>query len=251
MIRFETAALPRVRRVLREVPSYRAPIVMPGTLVRLKQTTIYRWIRRAKRRAEYLAYERGLYTSGIVDSEALGHDDPEFVGYQPSNWFVVRRMLRGRTVGPADTFLDVGSGKGRVLVAASRYPFGRVIGIEINDGLNRIARVNLESARCKRRCGDVEVITADVRDWAISDDVNYVYLFNPFGGLSFHRFLANLVDSLDRNPRAVTIIYLNPTLADAIERTGRFRLVKVLKNRLRPDEVPSMWANVYESIPAV
>jgi hypothetical protein len=40
-------------------------------------------------------------------------------------------------------------------------------------------------------------------------------------------------------------------LADAIERTGRFRLVKVLKNRLRPDEVPSMWANVYESIPAV
>jgi SAM-dependent methyltransferase len=87
-----------------------------------------------------------------------------------------RRMLRGRTVGPDDIFLDVGSGKGRVLVAASRYPFARVIGIEINDGLNRVARANLESAKSKRRCGDVEVITADARDWAIPTEVNYIYL---------------------------------------------------------------------------
>jgi hypothetical protein len=48
----------------------------------------------------------------------------------------------------------------------------------------------------------------------------------------------------------MTIIYANATMADAVERTRRFRLVKVLKSTLRPD-VATRWVNIYESTPAV
>ena len=40
------------------------------------------------------------------------------------------------------------------------------------------------------------------------------------------RALGGLIDSLDRRPRAMTMIYANPTMADAVAASGRFTLVR-------------------------
>ena len=53
----------------------------------------------------------------------------------------------GRSHGEVDSddvFIDLGSGKGRmVLAAAARYPFKRVIGVELAEQLHEVARANV------------------------------------------------------------------------------------------------------------
>lgn len=217
----------------------------------LKRSRLYAAIRSFRHRADHLLNERGLADTGSpAGREELGLVDPELVGYEASARRWLRRGLRGRAIGPGDVLLDVGSGKGRVVLeAARRYPFGRVIGVEISEALNEIARANLALAGERLRCREVEVITADASEWEVPDEVNYVYLFNPFEGAAFEALLGNLLASLERRPRPLTLIYGYPKMKSAIERSSRFRLAEVIRNPLRPDIGETGWVHVYESKP--
>lgn len=215
----------------------------------VKDTLPYDWARRAKARLNYLAHERGLHDTGVqVDRENLGIDHPKYNRYEASAWRWVPRALRGRKIGPGDVFVDLGSGKGRVVLAAARYPFGRVIGVEIAESLNEVARENVSAARRKLRCEHIELVTADVTQWQFPQDVNYVYMFNPVEGEAFARVVANLADSVRDHPREVTVIYANPRGADVLETSAPFERVDVIKNPWRPDIGPSGWVNVYRSV---
>ena len=65
------------------------------------------------------------------------------MGYEPSPLLALRRGLRGRELRPDDVFLDLGCGKGRVLVDAVQLPFARVVGVELVPELVEQARANL------------------------------------------------------------------------------------------------------------
>jgi SAM-dependent methyltransferase len=196
-----------------------------------------------------LHYERGLRdTGGELSSDELGFDDPDFFHYQASAWTALRRALDGRSVSSDDVFLDLGCGKGRVLwLAARHYPFRRVIGIEIVDEMVDFARANLEANRHRFRATDAIVEAANAAQYEIPDDVTFVYMFSPFGGDVFRAAIENLVASLDRRPRPMTLIYANPELGSVIDDCGRFELVEVLKPRLAPERRTGAWVSVYEA----
>ena len=203
-------------------------------------------VRRVQRPLARVLFDRGrLDTVEPVPSSELGHNE-YMVEYKPSGRFYLLRTIRRREIGPEDVFIDLGCGKGRMVYLAARYPFGRVIGIEINEGLSRIARENIERNRAKLRCPRVEIITADLAEYEIPDEVTYAYLYNPVTGPLFEAVLANLTASLDRNPRPLKLIYASPDepLRRALEETGRFRLVKRSRG-LRLDLPPYLF--VYEA----
>jgi SAM-dependent methyltransferase len=207
----------------------------------------------AIRRAGVVRLERalGIDTTGIIEEEDIYVREPEREGYQGSGWIDLRRMLRPGEVKPHDVFLDLGSGKGRVVMLAARYPFARVIGVEISEGLTEIARRNLHARRRGRRCQDIELVTADVLDYEIPADATVVYLYNPFRGSLFEAVIAKLIDSVDRHPRTVRLIYLNPKEHDRLLATGRFRLVrKAGRLRLRRDEAARSYIRMYVLEPA-
>ncbi len=84
------------------------------------------WSRLTTRLGDMM-FEHGIETAGHV--REVSHFHPDRVWYQASGWTYLRRVLPPREVGAGDVFLDMGSGKGRVLLqAAQRYPFARVIG---------------------------------------------------------------------------------------------------------------------------
>ena len=64
----------------------------------------------------------------------------------------------------------------------------------------------------------------DAADFEIPDDVTIAYLYHPFGGQTFEALIANIIESLDRNPRELTLIYQMPWREDYILATGRFEL---------------------------
>jgi len=179
--------------------------------LRTLKRRVGRQYRRAQRLFEDAVLERGLQSTRTYDSS--------------SGYLFVARGLWGCRVGRQDTFLDYGSGKGRALLAAARFPFGRVIGVEQNEWECEIARSNARIAAPRLR-SPIEVITADATVWPLPDDVTYIYMFNPFWGETFRMMLDRVVESLDRRPRPLTIVYAVPKCAPELLATGRFTRVR-------------------------
>ena len=195
-------------------------------------------------------FERGDFvdTAPLVHLHEIGLGDEERNHYEASPWLTLPRVLRVREVRPHDVFVEYGCGKGRIVYqAAKRYPFRRVVGVDIAPQLTEVARENIRRNRERLTCQDVEVVTADATEFEPPDDMTHAYFYNPFGGQVFERVIENIVRSLDRHPRTVTIIYCYPFNADVIERTGRFEHVRTLKG-IRRRHV-NRWISVYRSLP--
>jgi protein-L-isoaspartate O-methyltransferase len=77
---------------------------------------------------------------------------------------VVRRMLELAQTGPADMVVDLGSGDGRIVIAAAHKFGARGLGIEIDAGLVRKSRDNAFKAGVADRVSFVQgdVLTADI-----------------------------------------------------------------------------------------
>jgi Methyltransferase domain len=177
-------------------------------------------------------------TSGPAELEQFGVAEKGRIRYEPSGWFYLRRALRGTKITRDDVFLDYGSGKGRIVYQAARYPFRRVIGVEIAEDMNRMARANIDRVRDRLTCQDVELITADATEYELPDDVTYAYIYNSVEPDLLRRVLERIVASLDRAPRRLTLLWVSPKHADqtgenVIRETGRFGLVSKRKGLRR------------------
>ena len=129
---------------------------------------------------------------------------------EPSGTRSLHRILPEDEVAPDDVFVDFGSGKGAVLLQAARYPFKRVVGVEIEPAHGEVAAANLARADARRRTGEVELVTADVERFPAPDDLTIAYFYNPFGGEAFRRVVERLVESARRRPRRIRVIYRYP-----------------------------------------
>ena len=91
------------------------------------------------------------------------------------------------------TFIDMGSGKGRMLFIAAEYPFRKVMGVEFSTVLHPQAQENIKRYRHrKRQCGEIESVCADAAEFEFPEEKLVVYMFNPFGPEVMGRMLANL-----------------------------------------------------------
>ena len=219
---------------------------MSDSRLRRARLKAHWWVRRQLSR---WLYERRLKidTGGRYSRGEPELGDWDYLWYQPSPWTAVRTALRRYRVSREDVFIDLGSGKGRVVLqAASGYPFKRVIGVELSPELNEVARANLEANRKRLKCTDVQLETADLTEYEVPDEVTFAYLANSVTGDAFSAMLAQMLRSLDRRPRRLTLIYMNPTEHDRVMATGRARMLREhRRNALR--EVP---LRIYELSPA-
>ncbi len=148
-------------------------------------------------------------------------------GYDPTRADVFRRAL-GQLAVDFDNyaFVDLGSGKGRILLLASEFPFKRIVGVEFNEYLHKIAQRNLEIYRSKsQRCMHIESQCIDAREYALPDDDLLLYLFNPFDAEILRSVLANLVASLELRHRSVFIVYVYPRFRAVIDASSKFEVV--------------------------
>lgn len=68
------------------------------------------------------------------------------VPYEPTPDIVVRTMLRIADVGPADNVIDLGSGDGRIVIAAARDFGARALGVELDGDLIKLSEANARAA---------------------------------------------------------------------------------------------------------
>ncbi len=186
-----------------------------------------------------------IRTTADIPPEALGFESG-YLGYMASSWTTLSRILRRSEVTRDDVFVDFGSGMGRVLYqAAMRYPFRRVEGVELSPELTAVAQENLDRSRDKFRARDIRLVTCDVLEYEIPDDLTIAYLYNPFEGDVFQSVVDGLVASVQRRPRRLRVIYLNALEEQRLLDAG-FREVR----RLRGIRGDGPWrARMYELTP--
>lgn len=75
----------------------------------------------------------------------------------------------------------------------------------------------------------MRLVHSDVLDFDDPDDVTVAFFYNPFVGDLFEAVVARLVQSVDRCPRPLRIVYGNPTEEAARLRIGSVRTVRTLR----------------------
>jgi hypothetical protein len=115
------------------------------------------------------------------------------------------------------TFIDMGSGKGRMLFVAAEHPFRKVRGVEFVIDLHEQARDNIRrNNHWRQKCVDIESINADAAEFEFPHENMVIYLFNPFGPEVLGRMLINLERAIDKHPRHVVILLLYPKFSHVV-----------------------------------
>jgi len=123
-------------------------------------------------------------------------------GNFPCHPDLLRKILTRLNISSDDTFLDIGCGKGRALVVAARFPFKRIVGVDIvrnnidvaSKNMNRVGCVN-----CELHCIDALQFKPDY-------PITVLFVYNPFNETK----IVDLIKRFEPMPRF--IIFCNVSL---------------------------------------
>ena len=116
-------------------------------------------------------------------------------------------------------FVDYGSGMGKALLLAARYPFQSVTGVEFSEELHNIAKANITTWRLpEQKCFNVKSICADASHWAPPEEPCVLYFFNPFRPKVLTLVLQNILQSALRAPRPIYVVYLFPSYPEVFNK---------------------------------
>jgi SAM-dependent methyltransferase len=167
----------------------------------------------------------GTDTCGRTDLDRLAIDSANKdhgVYYEATPERTFRKMMRSLPR-PLDgyTFVDYGSGKGRVLLFAAPYGFRRIVGVEFSPELCEAARSNLAAfVRSTGRSWPVEIACTDAASFEVPDGPVVLYFYNPFDRALMGRIAAQIEKSWTLSPRGMFVVYYNTQSADAFESLG-------------------------------
>ena len=108
------------------------------------------------------------------------------------------------------TFIDMGSGKGKLLLLASDFNFKKIIGVEYSPVLDAIAKNNISIYRSDSQvCFDVTSVCCDAQTYEIPDEPLIILIFNALQEPIMKRALDNIESSAAMRNQPIYLIYAN------------------------------------------
>jgi hypothetical protein len=166
----------------------------------------------AHRRALRWDREHGVDTAGSIQLHSLTITGPnrdfgnESVCTSPKSFDFMMQSLPHNV---SDyTFIDIGAGKSRTLLLASRYDFRKIVGVEFAKELVACTGRNIANFKSDwQQCRDLEIVEADAAQYQIPDTPLVLFFYNPFAKDVFDVVIGNIVASLKANPRDCYVVY--------------------------------------------
>lgn len=153
-------------------------------------------------------------TGGMVPTSKLDIAD-ESTKWQSNLYLgspvrVTQHIIRSLDIDCRDyTFVDYGSGKGRVLFAAAAFPFKKVVGVEISQALHEVAELNLQRYRGAELQTGIELWSGDARKYPLPDGDLILHMYHPFGPDILKEMLKRIAaEGLARQSRRILVPYL-------------------------------------------
>jgi cyclopropane fatty-acyl-phospholipid synthase-like methyltransferase len=145
-------------------------------------------------------YRLGISTRGRVPVE-----HPDSVHYATMSYATIWSILRQLDLGESDVFVDIGSGKGRVLCCAARFRVKQVTGVDLSTLLCREAEENARRLRGRRAPITVANMVAQDLDYS---SATVLFMFDPFGAATLGPVLERI--GRDTEGRCLRLAYANP-----------------------------------------
>lgn len=173
------------------------------------------WVREQQRSDAEFDIAHGTQTGGIVeifDLTIVGENQRHGLLYAATRPDDFDRIFRSLDIVQAHdfTFVDLGCGKGRTLVLASRLSFKRIIGVEFAVELVEVAKKNILKLKESQPGRNVEVVLADAAEYELPVEPLVIYVFNAFGSAIIQRVARNVHSAWQKNPRPIIFVYMNP-----------------------------------------
>ena len=163
-------------------------------------------------------WKLGVHTFGYHPARGKQGDSDWQVHYTPTPYADIFRLLRMVKLGPDDVFVDLGSGLGRAVFAASWLGAKRAIGVEIVEDLCAGARQNLRGSQLADR--DIQFVSTNALNYQ-HRDTTVLFMFHPFGEQTMRQVLRDMGNAgADGTAQRLRIIYMNPVFDDALEQSG-------------------------------
>ncbi len=168
-----------------------------------------------------IKYGYDTYSWVPVDKLDVKNSQKEHaVIYQATRVISLRRLFKKLSIPKYHSFIDIGCGKGRVLLVAAEYGFEKVKGIEFSPNLTEIANKNISKYKAQHNSNSFfDVINIDAADYKFSNIDNVFFLYNPFDEVILEKVLDNICESLKGNNRRVWMIYANAIHRELVEKT--------------------------------
>jgi SAM-dependent methyltransferase len=151
-------------------------------------------------------------TTTRIDHEDLEISDPEArecaTIYRTAPERFIRYLISNLRIDYREyDFVDIGCGKGRVLLIASNYSFRSISGIEISPPAYAVAKKNLQIYKCiKQKCFNIHIHNQEARRFEPTIANTVYYFFEPFDKRVLGTVLAKIALRLKGQGKAIYIV---------------------------------------------
>ena len=115
-------------------------------------------------------------------------------------------------------FVDIGCGKGRVLLVASSFPFRSISGIELSRPALEIAEKNIRTYRsADQKCFNIHIRKLDARCFEPDIANTVYYFFEPFDTVVLTAVLANLSSKLRGQGKMIYVVCIWRDLSSVVK----------------------------------
>ena len=174
----------------------------------------------------------GVSTAAAVEIADAGIEDTEgralAVKYVATPEPVMRHILKHSTAGlnlEEFSFIDLGCGKGRILIMAAQLPFREVVGVELSPAHCEIAQDNTQRFLAGGHpvaCQDLRVVCANALEFHFPDNPILIYMYRPFLAAVVQQLADILLALQARTGHRILLAYSCPIEEYVLEKTPGF-----------------------------
>lgn len=153
-------------------------------------------------------YQLDTRSEVAIDDLDISQEDKQHADkYKPTRARYFRKIMEKVDLPRDGVFVDVGCGKGRILLLAAEQGFNQVVGLEISPALCQIAERNVETFKEARpKTGSIKVVCTNILDYQMDGSETVFFLYSPFGCSVTEQFLEMIRQSLKDHPRDLCLI---------------------------------------------
>lgn len=147
-----------------------------------------------------------IKTTGRDDTHADVYRYP----YEPTPYSVLERLANAGYIRKGNTLLDYGCGKGRVDFFLSWQTRCHSVGVEYDERIYEKAMDNLLSGVAS---GRVSFVLANAEHFAVPEEVDRIYFFNPFSLQILQKAMSRILASYYAAPRDILLFSITPPMS--------------------------------------